>query len=127
MMLRGLGFTIPISCPTGQNPSPIKAWQCPASVTNQYGGTTVTGDYCMDNDPVYNSPSNWTCVTPQAQALAGGFTYTAGLKLWTDPTSLITNFPTAIIGFPTAPQFALGALTPILGVLALYYVSKGGR
>jgi len=106
-MMLGMGFTIPITCPTGQTPSPINAYACPP-----------TGVACgPDTDPSYGLVSNWVCKTTQELSSEAGFTYSAGLQLWTSPATLPASLLNAVAAFPAAPSFTLGALTPILAVV----------
>jgi hypothetical protein len=91
-------FTIPITCASNQNPTPIKAW--------------VTSP----DEPTYQEASNWTCIDKATQSLQAGFTYSEGLKTWENPLAALVTTLTAIPNFANAPQFAMGLLTPLVVV-----------
>lgn len=102
-------FTIPVTCASDEQPTPIKAW------------------LNSPDEPAYQAASNWHCVKKAQMALDAGFTFSAGLKTWVNPLAAVMEIPAAVGDFANHPEFSAGVLLPIAAVGAWFMFGRSGN
>ena len=111
--LRGMG-TAPIFAPGGlicasdEQLTPIKAF------------------VASPDESDYLAGGNWHCVKKSVMAEQSGFTFSAGLKAWTNPAYAAVAALTSWPHFADAPGYAAGLLMPLVAIGYLLWPKGNG-